>query len=120
MANIVKAAKNKMELPAAIDMTRVLSERALEIIGKKEEREKQLSNSAMAIQRKVERLKKRISEMPEVQELKELMVKLRNTNATISDINRSISVTIEDDLINVPGDTLYDKIQYLAKATEAA
>jgi len=116
--SIVKVKKRNTEamtLPAVIDSSKVFSERALAHITRKEKELQQIETSETAIAMKIERLKARIAKTDEAKELAELLKRYKHVKGITKDMRRSIAVTMEDDLSEVPGKFLYDKIKFLTE-----
>ncbi len=121
MGALTKVSKSKAEamtLPVAINNAEVFSARALSIISAKEKEKEKVETIETALAMKIERLKAQIAKTDEAKELARLTAQYKRAQTITKDLRRSIAVTMEDDLHEVPGKHLHDKIQYIASQRE--
>lgn len=121
MGALAKVSKNKAEamtLPAVINNAEVFSARALAIISAKEAQLLQVETGETALAMKIGRLKAEIAKTPEAKELARLTAQYKRAQVITKTMRQSIAVTMEDDLHEVPGKHLYEKIQYITSQRE--
>jgi predicted nucleic acid-binding Zn-ribbon protein len=68
--------------------------------------------------KKANKLQSKINAMPEMQELKSINSEIKRLKQYAKKVAESIETTLTDDLYDVSGETLYDKISNLKKGVK--
>jgi cell fate (sporulation/competence/biofilm development) regulator YmcA (YheA/YmcA/DUF963 family) len=105
-------------MPAVAEMESLISDKANKIYHSKTNELAKIDFSIATYSKKAKKLEAKINAMPEVQELKKCNTEIKRLKQYAKKVAESIETTLTDDLYDIAGETLYDKISNLKKGAK--
>lgn len=102
-------------MPAVAEMESLISNKANLIYRSKTNELAKIDVLLASYTKKANRLQSKINAMPEMQELRTCNAEIKRLKQQAKKVAESIETTLTDDLYDVAGETLYDKISNLKK-----
>lgn len=105
-------------MPAVAEMESLISDKANKIYRSKTSELAKIDVLLSSFTKKANKLQSKINAMPEMQELKSINSEIKRLKQYAKKVAESIETTLTDDLYDVAGETLYDKISNLKKGAK--
>jgi len=105
-------------MPAVAEMESLISNKANLIYRSKTNELAKIDVLLASYTKKANRLQSKINAMPEMQELRTCNAEIKRLKQQAKKVAESIETTLTDDLYDVAGETLYDKISNLKKGVK--